>query len=99
MATFKVWKGCRLNWIDDDRDGMPREDLFGFGHVLNPYYFSEDGARCACRLCEPLLWKYEPFPPYFDFYLPTEPPRAKNGCPWSDLDAEFYERQPEFTPL
>lgn len=92
MALLRKWRGCILNWIDDSRDGLPRTDLFSPAHVFNPYYFDEYGGACACRACAPLLWQYEPLPLTFDSWLPTEPPRAKNGVPWADLDAELFAR-------
>jgi hypothetical protein len=99
MMTFKAWRGHPLNWLDDDRSGLPRVDPFFQTHLFNPFYFSEDGGFCACRLCEPSMWWATPLPLTFDGWLPVEPPRAKNGSSWPDLDSELYEKLAEFTPL
>lgn len=99
MATPSSWLGYRLNWIDESRDGYPRRDPFTSRHVFNPYYFNEHGGVCVCRLCEPLLWKYQPLPPLFDFDLPESPQSARNGRGWADLDAEYLAAVTEFTPL
>jgi hypothetical protein len=99
MALPVRWLGRPLQWIDERRDGLPITDPFGLGHILNPYIFTDDGAECLCRLCEPLLWQYEPLPLTFDSWLPVAPPSARNGMPWCDLDSELFARLTEFTPL
>jgi hypothetical protein len=71
MVHARRYRGHQLNWIDDDRSGLPRTDLFFPAHVYNPYYFDDDGAACACRLCEPVLWRLVPLPSWFE-YEPSE---------------------------
>jgi hypothetical protein len=91
--------GCRLFYLPGSRDGYALADGFTDRHVFNPYYFPEDGVACACRACEPLLWKFTPLRPWDDSDLPEGTPSARNGRPWPDLDAEFFDRMSEFTPL
>lgn len=66
MVTARRYRGHLLNWNDDDRSGIPRTDKFFQAHVLNPYYFTDEGAFCACRLCEPVLWRLEPPPSWWE---------------------------------
>jgi len=81
-----------LIYLSADRDGLPRRDSFTQGHVFNPYFFTEDGVSCACRLCEPVLWQRVPLPLWCDYDLPDGPPSARNGQAWPDLDSELFDR-------
>jgi hypothetical protein len=99
MESRRRYRGHQLNWNDEDRSGIPRTDLFFQAHVLNPYYFTDEGAFCACRLCEPLLWRLEPPPSWWE-ENPSEAISAleKRFLGFSPVD-RILSLTTEFTPL
>jgi hypothetical protein len=99
MGSTSRFRGHQLNWIDDDRSGIPRLDIFGFGHVLNPYYFTEDGAWCACRQCEPLIWRLYPPPSWYEEKPSEGILRAERRFLGFDPEARVMSLNDEFTPL
>jgi hypothetical protein len=99
MESRRRYRGHQLNWIDDDRSGIPRLDMFGMGHVLNPYYFDVDGAWCACRLCEPVLWRLNPPPPWWEENPSDAISRREERFLGFSPEALVLALTDEFTPL
>lgn len=92
MESLTSFCGFKLNWLDEDRDGEPRYDWHSAAHVFNPFYFTEQGGACACRLCEPHLWTWRPLPSWKERNVSQATLRAEKRFLGFDPEAQFRAR-------